>query len=218
MRNIFIAIPVLLILFSSPEGWGGDMREINLPKPRLKGNVSVEEAIQKRRSVRNYSSKEVSLEDISQLLWASQGITDERSGHRASPSAGALYPLEIYLVKSDGIFHYVPKKNILEVISNKNVKRDLAEACHGQTYIEEAGIDIVICAVYERITSKYGERGISYANIEAGHAAQNVFLQAAALGLSSVPIGAFTDIEVSKILSLPKDTKPLYILPVGYKR
>ncbi|MBI4974253.1 MAG: SagB/ThcOx family dehydrogenase, partial [Candidatus Omnitrophica bacterium] len=163
------------------------MKTINLPKPRLKGSVSVEEAIQKRRSVRSYSPKEISLEDISQLLWACQGITDERMAFRASPSAGALYPLEIYLVKVDGVFHYVNEGHKLELVSNKDARKDLAEAAWGQSPIRDANINIIVCAVYERVTSKYGERGIRYTDIEAGHAAQNVFLQAVALGLYSVP-------------------------------
>ena len=194
------------------------MKMINLPKPRLKGNVSVEEAIQKRRSVRNYSVREISIEDISQLLWACQGITDEGMAFRASPSAGALYPLEIYLVKVDGIFHYVNEGHKLEAVSDKDRRGDLAGAAYGQGYVREAAIVIVICAVYERVTSQYSERGIRYTDMEAGHAAQNVFLQATALGLYSVPVGAFTDAAVSKILGLPRDVKPLYILPVGYKK
>lgn len=212
------SIIFLTILFSPFEARGGDMKTIDLPKPRLKGNVSVEEAIGKRRSVRSYSSEEVSLEDISQLLWACQGITNEPMGFRASPSAGALYPLEIYLVKKDGLFHYVSEGHKLEVVSDKDVRKSLAAAAWGQKPVSEANMDIVICAVYERVTSKYREHGVRYTDMEAGHAAQNVFLQAEALGLSSVPLGAFTDAAVSKVLSLPRDVKPLYILPVGYKK
>lgn len=218
VRDIIIVLIFFLILSSSVETWGEDMKEIALPKPKTKGTISVEEAIQKRRSVRNYSSKEVNLEDISQLLWACQGITEERGGLRASPSAGALYPLEVYLVKKDGVFHYLPDGHRLGMLSNKDVRQALADAALGQSYVEEASIDIVICAVYERVMSKYGERGIRYTDMEAGHAAENVFLQAAALGLDSVPIGAFDDSAVSKTLNLPRDVKPLYILPIGYKR
>lgn len=207
-----------LFIFLSQTGWGEDMKTINLSKPKLKGSISVEEAIQKRRSVRNYSTKDISMEDISQLLWACQGITDERRPLRASPSAGALYPLEIYLVKRDGVFHYIPEGHKLEAVSNKDVRRELALAAYNQGCVIEAGIDIVICAIYERVMSKYGERGIRYTDMEAGHAAQNVFLQAEALGLSSVPVGAFSDTKVTKVLNLPAGTKPLYILPVGYKK
>lgn len=213
----YIAIFIGLFTFSQI-AWGEDMKEIKLPRPRLKGTVSVEEAIQKRRSVRSYSRKDVSPEDISQLLWACQGITDERGGYRSSPSAGALYPLEIYLAKADGLFHYIPKDHKLEIISDKDPRPELADAAYRQHYAAEAGIDIIIAAVYGRVTSKYADRGTRYTDMEAGHAAQNVFLQASALGLWSVPIGAFDDSAVARILKLPRDSKPLYILPVGYKK
>jgi SagB-type dehydrogenase family enzyme len=212
----FIAAAAI-VLFTL-EAQGADMRKIDLPEPKLKGAVSVEEAIQKRRSVRSYSSKELSMADISQLLWACQGITDTKKLLRASPSAGALYPLEIYLVKDDGLFHYIPEDHKLEAVSDRDLRADLAAAAYGQGFVKEAAIDIVICAVYERITSKYGDRGIRYTDMEAGHAAENVFLQAVALGLDSVPVGAFSDAAVSKALNLPAGVKPLYILPVGYKK
>lgn len=220
MKRIAVICGVVigLAVFTVSDMRGEVMKEIKLPEPRTKGSVSVEEAIQKRRSVRSFSQKEISMADISQLLWACQGITDKKKDLRASPSAGALYPLEIYLVKKDGVFHYIPKDNKLEAVSGKNVKQALREASYNQPYVQDAGIDIVICAVYERIMPKYSERGIRYTDIEAGHAAQNVFLQAVSLGLDSVPVGAFSDTAVAKILNLPQDVKPLYILPVGYKR
>lgn len=211
-------IGALVVFFAFAEARGEDMRTITLPKPKAKGVVSVEEAIRKRRSVRSYSSKGLTLEDISQLLWACQGITDDKRGLRAAPSAGALYPLEIYLAKNDGVFHYIPDGHELETLSAKDVKPELARASLGQSYVEEAPVDIIICAVYNRITSRYGQRGVLYTDIEVGHAAENVFLQAVALGLDSVPIGAFDEAAVAKILDLPKDTRPLYILPVGYRR
>jgi SagB-type dehydrogenase family enzyme len=168
--------------------------------------------------VRSYAKRDLTLEQVSQLLWAAQGITDDRRGLRAAPSAGALYPLEVYVVKNDGLFHYVPEAHRIEPISEKDVKPELARACWGQGYVEEAAIDIVICAVYERVTGKYGQRGVRYTDMEAGHAAQNVFLQAEALGLASVPIGAFDDNAVARILGLPREVRPLYVLPVGHKK
>ena len=137
---------------------------------------------------------------------------------RASPSAGARYPLEVYLVKKDGVYHYIPRSHSLERVLDKDVKRDLAGAAYGQSFVEEADIAIVICAVYERVMSRYGERGVRYTDMEAGHAAENVFLQAVALGLDSVAVGAFTDDAVAKVLALPREVKPLYILPVGYRK
>ena len=218
LKRSIMAVFSAVLLLSSGITRGEDMTRINLPEPKAKGNVSVEEAIGKRRSVRSYASKDISVEDVSQLLWACQGITDKARGHRAAPSAGALYPLEIYLVKSDGIFHYIPKSHSLEAVSKRDSRSELAAAAYGQGFVEEAAIDIVICAVYERVTSKYGERGVRYTDMEAGHAAENVFLQAVALGLDSLPVGAFSDSAVAKVLQLPKETKPLYILPVGYKK
>lgn len=208
----------LAFFFIAAEARGEEMKTISLPKPKLSGSVSVEEAIQKRRSVRSYASKDITLEDVSQLLWACQGITDTRRGLRAAPSAGALYPLEIYVAKSDGLFHYLPDGHKLEAVSGANVKADLAAASLGQSYVEDAAIDIIICAEYERITSRYGQRGAMYTDMEAGHAAQNVFLQAVALGLDSVPIGAFDKGAVAKIIGVPHSLRPIYILPVGYKK
>lgn len=196
----------------------GSSEQIQLPRPALKGEVSLEEAILKRRSQREFSKKDLSLEQISQLLWAAQGITAKKGGFafRNAPSAGALYPMEIYLVSKDGLFHYLPEGHKLDILGKKDLRKDLAGAALGQEAIAQAPLDIVICAVYPRITAKYGQRGIRYAQIEVGHIAQNIHLEAVALGLGSVPIGAFSDKEVKGILSLPEDNEPLYIIPVGY--
>lgn len=216
MNKLILMLAALLFL--SAEVWGESMKNIILPKPKIKGEMSVEEAIKGRRSVRSYAPTEISEEAVSQLLWAAQGITDEARGLRASPSAGALYPLEVYLVKKSGIYRYIPEGHKLELISGKDVKRDLAVAAYNQNFVEKADIDIVICAVYERVMVRYHERATRYTDMEAGHAAQNVFLQAVALGLDSVAVGAFIDEAVSGVLGLPEDVKPLYILPVGYKK
>ena len=125
---------------------------------------------------------------------------------------------KIYVAKKDGLFHYMPEANALETVSKDDVRKELAAASYSQQFVAEAPIDIVITAVHSRITPRYGERGIRYTDMEAGHAAENVFLQAVALGLDSVAVGAFSDDQVAKILKLPSGTKPLYILPVGYKR
>lgn len=193
------------------------MKSISLPKPVLKGDVSLEETIKMRRSVRSYSDKELTLDELSQLLWAAQGITDMR-GLRAAPSAGALYPLEIYVAKKDGLFRYRPQGHRLELVSDKDLRGKLADASWGQDFIAQAPVDIVICAVYKRITSKYGQRGVRYTDIEVGHAAENVHLEAVALGLDSVPVGAFNDDAVTSVLGLSKDETPIYIIPVGYKK
>ena len=188
-----------------------------LPKPKTHGEISLEESINKRRSVRSYKSQSLEMEQISQLLWSAQGITDKRSGFRAAPSAGATYPLETYLVNSDGVFQYLVDDHSLKKIKAGDVRGALTEAAWGQRFIQQAPISIVICAIRKRTTARYGERGNRYIDIEVGHAAENLHLQAVALGLSSVPVGAFTDGEVGRILGLPRGTDPIYIIPVGYK-
>lgn len=192
------------------------IQQIKLPAPGKRGSMSVEEAILKRRSKRSYRDKSLSREQISQILWAAQGITDTSRSFRSAPSAGALYPIEIYAVCGDGLYRYVPRSHTLERLSNKDLRPALRDAALGQGFIANAPMDIVITGVYERTTGKYGDRGIRYVHIEAGHVAQNIHLQAVALGLGSVPIGAFSDENVSNVLSLSQEYKPLYIIPVGY--
>lgn len=193
------------------------MNEIELPDPVLKGEVSVEETIQKRRSVRKYQSKDLTPQQISQLVWAAQGITDKRA-LRSAPSAGALYPLEIYVVKKDGLFHYIPEEHKLVRKKDGDLRSRLAAAALGQSFVAQAPVSIVMCAVYDRVAGRYGQRGVRYTDIEVGHAAENVHLQAVALGLASVPVGAFRDDAVSAVLGLTGDEVPIYIVPVGYEK
>lgn len=191
---------------------------IKLPLPKTKGEISLEETIQRRKSVRQYQDKPLTLEQISRLLWSAQGITDKMGRRRAAPSAGATYPLEIYLVKSDGLFHYRPEDHTITKTQEGDLRPQLARAALGQSFIEEAPANIVIAAIYHRTTGWYGERGIRYVHIEVGHVAQNIHLQAIALGLGSVAVGAFQDNAVKQLLKLPKDQDPLYIIPVGYAK
>lgn len=193
-------------------------KEIVLPQPKVTGQVSLEETISQRRSKRKFSSQQLTLGQISQLLWSAQGITDQRQGYRSAPSAGALYPMEIYLLSKDGLFHYLPQGHKLERLQQQDIRRELAAASLGQGFLQQAPINIVITAVYGRITSQYGTRGRRYTEIEVGHIAQNVHLQAVALGLSSVPVGAFDDQNVKELLKLPEEEEPLYIIPVGYPK
>lgn len=195
---------------------------IKLPKVSYTSNISVEEALSKRMSIRDYSGGNLSIEEVSQLLWAAQGITSSWGG-RTAPSAGALYPLELYLVVGDvegldkGVYKYKPGEHELEKVKDGDVRKELAEAAVGQEHVREAAIDIVFTAVYERTKAKYGERGIRYVHMEAGHAAQNVYLQAFSLDLGTVSVGAFIDDKVKKIVNAKKEEKPLYIMPVGRK-
>ena len=193
---------------------------IKLPQPKYSSEVSLEEALLKRRSVRDYTGEPLTLGEVSQLLWAAQGITSKR-GFRTAPSAGALYPIELYLIVGDvqdlavGIYLYQPKTHELIMIAGKDVRKELASAALGQSSVKNGAIDLVFTAVYQRTTRKYGERGIKYVHMEIGHAAQNVCLQATVMNLGVVTIGAFNDEKVSKILKLPKEERPLYIIPVG---
>ncbi len=198
------------------------IKTIKLPPPMVKGKISLEEAIKKRRSERDFQDRALTLRQVSQILWAAQGITEEKGFKRAAPSAGALYPLELYLVVKKvkeleaGVYHYHPANHTLDLTLRGNYQTPLAEACLGQMFIAEASVSLVIAAEYERTTAKYGKRGLRYVHIEMGHVGENICLQVVALGLGTVTIGAFWDEEVFHRLSLPKNYKPLYVLPVGY--
>jgi len=199
-----------------------DNARITLPEPRYDSDISVEEALLKRRSVRNYTDEALTLQEVSQLLWAAQGITDP-SGKRTAPSAGALYPLEVYVVVGSvedvarGVYKYKPQQHELVRVLDDEQREALSQAALGQPSIEQGAINIVITAIYERTTRKYSDRGIRYVHMEAGHAAQNVYLQAVAMNLGMVVIGAFYDDQVKEALNLPENEEPLYIMPVGRK-
>jgi len=193
-----------------------------LPEPRLYGEMSVEEAMQNRRSRRHFRDESLSIEQISQLLWAAYGVTLEERGLRTTPSAGATYPLEIYLVAGNvtglypGIFQYDSVNHILIRLKTGDIREELATAALGQRSVAEAPAVIFYSSVMPRITQVYGERGIRYAYMELGHSAQNVYLQAEALGLGTVAVGAFFDDEISIIFMLEEGEVPLYLMPVGW--
>ena len=227
MRFIIPLIITFVILgtISGGEIMGENLEKIIiLPKPKVKGTVSLEESIKKRRSRRSFLDKPLTLEQVSQLLWAAQGITDERAGFRASPSGGACYPLDLYLVVGKnsvegldaGVYHYIVSNHSLEIHLRGDKRRVLALASLGQMFIVRAPVSIVTTVEYSRITSRYGQRGVRYAHIEVGHVGENIYLQAEALGLGTVAVGAFSDGMVSKCLNLSKEHEPLYIMPVGY--
>lgn len=189
-----------------------------LPIPETASTVSLETAIAQRRSVRSFKDAPLTDEQISQLLWAAQGVTDQRRGFRAAPSAGATFPLETYLVTAEGLFHYLPDQHALAEVKRGDFRKQLADAALGQDCVREAPASIVFTAVPRRTTARYGERGMMYIHMEAGHAAQNVHLQAVALGLGSVPVGAFDEAKVEEILGCAGREKALYIIPVGQPR
>ena len=193
---------------------------IKLPEPRYDSKVSIEKTLLKRRSVRNYLKEPLTLNEISQLLWAAQGITSP-GGKRTAPSAGALYPLEVYIVAGyvenlpAGVYKYKPYEHEIIKTGEGDLRAKLGRAALSQGSVNNAPVVLVFCAVYQRTTKKYGERGIRYVHMEVGHAAQNVCLQAVSLGLGAVVIGAFHDNKVKKVMNLEADEHPLYILPVG---
>lgn len=170
-----------------------------------------------RRSRRNFLPQPLTLEQISQLAWAAQG-QDAGSKYRTTPSAGATYPLELFVVTSEGFFRYLPVKHFLEKLTEQDLRSALASAALGQGFVADAPLTLVVAAEFARTTERYGKRGIRYVYMEAGHAAQNVHLQAEALGLGSVAVGAFDDSSVSKVLSLPDYLEPIYMVTVGYYR
>jgi SagB-type dehydrogenase family enzyme len=186
-----------------------------LPAPREKGPLSLEEALRRRRSVRSFEPAPLTREQIGQLLWAAQGMTGDR-GQRTAPSAGALYPLELYVATAEGFFHYRPHGHRLEKVGGEDLRAKAYEAGLRQSAIRSAPVIFVVAAVYERTAKKYGaKRSPRYVHLEAGHAAENLLLQAVALGLGAVPIGAFHDDRLQELLGLPADHRPLYLIPVG---
>jgi len=194
---------------------------IQLPWPKLKSNISVEEAIYKRRSHRAYKKTPLTIEEISQLLFAAQGITDRQQDLRTVPSAGRLYPVEIYLVSGKikgilpGVYKYQFQTHQLIRTLKERKRKKLSEAAFFQFWIKEAPATIILCGVFKRTTEKYKGRGKRFVLMEIGHAAQNISLQAVSLNLGTVCVGGFEDKEVKEVLRLKKEEKPLYLMPIG---
>ncbi len=229
-RNLFHRIPTLFIagmLLAIPacgepppgqdnQQEGNTMH--NLPEPRQRGEKSLEETMAGRRSIRAFRDRALNDEELSQLLWAAQGITDSRRGFRTAPSAGATFPLETYAVTANGVHRYHPDGHKLEQMATDDRRAALAAAALGQDSVRTAPLIIVLCAVQERTTRRYGDRGEMYIHMEAGHAAQNIHLQAVALKLGSVPVGAFDPDRVADVLGIPAAETVLYLVPVGEPR
>jgi SagB-type dehydrogenase family enzyme len=202
-----------------------------LPAPNTDGDVSVEKALANRRSYRNFQNIELSQEQLSQILWAAYGITEPREnpaflrgGLRTAPSAGALYPFEIYVIVGNvkgidvGVYKYVSQEHKLIQTIDKDVREELCTAALGQKMVKEAPVTVFYSAIFSRMTDKYGERGRErYVCMDLGHSAQNIYLQAEALQLGTCAIGAFIDKDVSVVLQLPEEEEPLYMMPVGYR-
>ena len=215
------ASPPTVLAADRDTAFAGAPSLIPLPPPRLVGTTSVEAALASRRSLRAFASTPVALEELSQLLWAAQGITHSR-GYRTAPSAGALYPLELIVVAGTvtglpaGTYRYEPDGHRLVPVAGGDLRSPLADAALGQSAVRKAPVVIAVVAHERKTTVKYGERGVRYVHLEAGHAAQNLCLQASALGLGTVLIGAFSDKDVASLLG-SQDLQPLYLIPLGRK-
>jgi SagB-type dehydrogenase family enzyme len=196
-------------------------KAITLPAPRATSEVSVEQALKARRSLRSFAATPVTLAEVSQLLWAAQGVTDER-GRRTAPSAGALYPLELYLMAGNvtglptGVYRYRPPEHDLLLVAAGDRRAEAARACR-QGWLGDAPALVVFTAVHARTAKKYGDRSVRYVPIEVGAAAENLALQAVALGLGTTVVGAFDDAKLAATLGSTADEQPLALLPVGRK-
>lgn len=201
-----------------------EVKVVQLPGPKLKGKMSLEEAIKKRRCVRRYKEKPLSLAQLSQLLWAANGVTGKKSYYRAAPSAGALHPLDFYVVVGkgsvkgldEGVWHYNPPRHTIDRVTEGDLRGGLQNAALRQKQVGTAQVVIVVTVEYRRTTKKYGDRGNRYAIMDAGFASENLFLQVQTLGLAACVVGAFRDAQVSKLLNLPKTHEPLLLLTIGY--
>ncbi len=242
--GILLLLGGIAVLGETPDSQTkpGDQPEvIPLPGPETVPDVSLGEALRTRRSVRSYRAEPLSLEELGRILWAAQGITQSGTGYRTAPSAGATFPLELYAVigadtiyRGDtasadtsnadtravepiepGIYRYLPRRHALEPTVTGDKRRALFEAALGQTAVRDAPVVIAITGVTARTAQRYGTRAERYIAMEAGHASQNIYLQAAALGLGTVAIGAFEDAMLSQVLRLPSGEEPLYLMPVG---
>jgi len=224
-----IAVVVLTVVLGLLGGGDASMASeeagaaVQLPEPRQEGAISVEQALARRRSVRDFRATPLPLASVGQLLWAAQGITNPR-GDRTAPSAGALHPLEVYLVAGavtglePGVYRYEPARHQLLRVAAGDVRRDLARAALEQDWVADAPGILVLAGVYERSARKYGQRAPRYVHMEVGHAAQNVYLQAVALDLGTVVVGAFQDSQLAHVLKLPAEVQPLGVMPVGHPR
>jgi len=227
IRGSFVAGSCLLCLALIFPALSFAQAETKLPPPRLSGNLSVEAGLAHLKSVRSFSSQPLTLEQASQLLWAANGSlpTDAVTGAtmKVVPSAGGLYPIEVYLVAGKdtvsglpaGVYEYSARGNSLKPLALGDNRLLLSHACLSQTWLASAPALMVIGGAFARTTSKYGNRGIQYVCIEAGNTNQNVYLQAQALGLKAATVGAFQDAQVASVLKLPTGVTPLLVMAVG---
>ncbi len=183
---------------------------------------TLEKSIYNRCSVRSFSGKPVKLNTLSKIIWSAQGMTNEPK-RRTTPSAGAIYPLELFIISrnitdlENGIYHYLPEDHALDPQKEGRFTESLARACFHQTFIQDAAFAIIIAGDFEKTKQKYSERGERYVFMEAGHACQNMSLIATNLLLATVVIGAFNDKELRDLLNLG-DWYPIAVMPFAYEK
>ena len=225
LLSLFILDAPVLFLVAEGRAAAGEVQKkgrftgqkvIQLPAPSQTGSISVEEAISKRRSIRQFADKPLDYVKIGQLAWAGQGITDKERNLRAAPSAGAVYPIELYLVTAEGSFVYRPDSHSLEQVSQSDLRKKLSAAAQEQGAVADASCDIVIAGSIRKLAAQYGKNAEKFMLLEAGHIAENIQLQAVTLGLGSVPVGAFDVKSVDKVCELRGDLEPLLIVCVGF--
>jgi SagB-type dehydrogenase family enzyme len=216
-KSGFLIIIILSLVFIT-KGEELKTKYIDLPQPDLKGIVSLEEALQARKSTRNFAEGAISWNQLSQLLWSAQGLIREEF-YRTAPSAGALYPLEVYIAVekvtdlTPGLYRYIPKGHRLKLERSGSILSLIAKNAHRQETITDCAVAFIITGVVERTAKKYGDRALQYVLLEVGHSAQNLLLQATALKLGVLTIGAFYEKDLQKDLAL--EGIPYYIIPVG---
>lgn len=227
MKKRLLVVPtlglVILILFLTSDTMAA---EIALPSPSYKGTVSVEEALKARRTNRSFQPRPLTLKQFSQILWGAYGVTSQKYGSflKTAPSAGALYPLDIYGVVGQrgvetlapGVYHFRPENHAVELVKQGDLRAEVARQALQQMWMAKAPLMLVITGEYSRSSVKYGPRGVTYTHIEAGHVGQNIFLQAEAIGLKAGIVGAFNNRGVITTMGLPPSHNPLLIMPVGY--
>ncbi|MBT8406501.1 MAG: SagB/ThcOx family dehydrogenase [Deltaproteobacteria bacterium] len=227
MKNLILMFLIsalaLLMLFCGQISMAA---EIALPSPSYKGKVSVEETLKSRRTHRSFQPRPLTLKQFSQILWGAYGVTSQRYGSflKTAPSAGALYPLDIYGVVGQGgvetlapgVYHFRPENHTVELVKQGDLRAKVARQALQQMWMAKAPLMLVITGEYNRSSMKYGPRGVTYTHIEAGHVGQNIFLQAEAIGLKAGIVGAFNNRGVVTTMGLPPSHDPLLIMPVGY--
>ena len=220
MKRLPIIMICTLLLgslcFAQPARVTKQNKPIKLPSPDTTGRISVEQAIKHRRNIQDFTDEPLRLEQIAQLAWAGQGITDEEKGFRAAPSAGAIYPMQLHIVLPDGLYRYDPKSHSIKKTIDKDIRRSLYLAAFSQPVVSKSLCSFVISGSARKVEAKYRNKGERFISIEAGHIAQNLQLQAVALGLGSATIGGLDSKNVAKACNLKPMQEPLYIICFGY--